>query len=284
MGGIKLNIDFHVHITPPDIIKNWEKIAQKEDYFKLISESPVNKFVTADDVVEELERSGVDKAVVFGFAFKDMGLCRYVNDYVIESIKKYPDKLIGYISVMPKSRDLEREIDRCMEQDLRGIGELFPYGQGFDISNPCEMKDLANFSIERDLPVIIHTNEPIGHYYCGKTDTTPAKACKFAESFSDLKIVFAHWGGGLLFYELMPEIRKQNKNVYYDTAASPFLYDKKIYKIARELEILDKVLLGSDFPLISMKRYLKEIENSGLALDEQAKILGRNAQKLLNVK
>lgn len=278
-----MKVDFHVHITPSDIIKNWERISQKEDYFKLLSESPVNKFATAEDVVDELERSNVDKAVVFGFAFKDMGLCRYVNDYVAESIKKYPEKLIGYISVMPKSKDLEKEIDRCMSLGLCGIGELFPYGQGFDIANPRDVKDLANFSIERDLPVIIHTNEPVGHYYSGKTDTTPVKASKFAENFPDLKIVFAHWGGGLLFYELMPEIKKQNKNVYYDTAASPFLYDKKIYKVSRELGVLDKILLGSDFPLIPMKRYLKEIGNSGLTLDEQSKITGENARKLLNI-
>lgn len=279
-----MKIDFHVHITPPDIIKNWEKVAQREDYFKLISESPANKFATADDVVEELESSGVDKAVVFGFAFNDMALCRYVNDYVIESVKKYPDKLIGYISVMPKSDDIEKEIDRCMTEGLHGIGEIFPYGQGFDISNPCEVNNLANLAIERDLPVIIHTNEPVGHYYCGKTDTTPVKASKFAENFPELKIVFAHWGGGLLFYELMPEIRRHNVNVYYDTAATPFLYDKRIYKVARELGVLDKIFFGSDFPLIPMKRYLAEIEKSGLTLKEQAKVLGGNALGLLNIK
>lgn len=278
-----MKIDYHVHITPPELIKEWRKIAEKEDYFKLLSESPVNKFATAEDVVKELERSGVDKAVVFGFAFRDMGLCRYVNDYVIESVSKYPDKFIGYISVMPKAKDLEQEIDRCIDKGLCGIGELFPYGQGFDISNFDEIKNLSNFSIERNLPVIIHTNEPVGHYYSGKTDTTPVKAYEFAAKFPELKIIFAHWGGGLLFYELMPEIKKQNKNVYYDTAASPFLYDKKIYKVAKEIGVLDKILFGSDYPLIPMKRYIKEIESSGLALEGQAKIFGENAQKLLDM-
>lgn len=278
-----MKIDFHVHLTPPDIIENWEKIAEKEDYFKLLSESPVNKFATAEDVVDELEKSRVDKAVVFGFAFKDIGLCKYVNDYVAESIKKYPEKFIGYISVMPKSRDLEQEIDRCISLGLCGIGELFPYGQDFDIDDPQDVRDLANFSIERDLPVIIHTNEPVGHYYSGKTDTTPVKASKFAENFPDLKVVFAHWGGGLVFYELMPEIRKQNKNVYYDTAASPFLYDKSIYKVVREVGVLDKILLGSDFPLIPINRYLKEIKNSGLTPDEQSRITGENACRLLDI-
>ncbi|NLB50510.1 MAG: amidohydrolase, partial [Clostridiaceae bacterium] len=32
-----MRIDSHVHVTPPDIIRNWEKIAEKEPYFKLLS-------------------------------------------------------------------------------------------------------------------------------------------------------------------------------------------------------------------------------------------------------
>lgn len=276
-----MKIDFHVHITPPDIIENWKSIAKKEDYFKLLSESPVNKFATAEDVVDELERSGVDKAVVFGFAFRDMELCKYVNDYVANSVSKYPDKLVGYMVVPPTYPNIESEIGRCISNGLKGVGELFPYGQDFDISNQKEMSLLSNICIEEKLPILIHTNEPIGHNYSGKTDTTPIKASIFAENFPEIKVIFAHWGGGLLFYELMPEIKKQNKNVYYDTAASPLLYNKNIYKTAHSIDILDKILFGSDFPLLPMERYLKEIEQSGLTQDEQALITGNNAYRLL---
>lgn len=280
---MKLKIDFHVHVTPPDIIKDWKKIAEKEDYFKLLSESPVNKFATADDVAGELESSGVDKAVIFGFAFKDMGLCRYVNDYTAQAVKKYPEKLIGYMVAMPTATELEKEIDRCRAAGLKGVGELFPQGQGFDIADSKEMSNLANLCIERELPLIIHTNEPVGHYYAGKTNTTPEKAGAFAQNFRDIKVIFAHWGGGLMFYELMPEIKKQNQNVYYDTAASPLLYNKNIYKTAGDIEILHKVLFGSDFPLLPMKRYLKEISESGLSQEEQELVCGQNACRLLGL-
>lgn len=284
MGGIELIIDYHVHITPPDFIRDWRKIGEKEDYFKLLSESPVNKFARAEDIVREMARSGVDKAVVFGFGFKDMGLCRYVNDYVMEAIKKYPDKLIGYMVLAPKSKDIEREMDRCLDGGLQGIGELFPHGQGFDISNPKEVGSLANLSMERKLPIIIHTNEPVGHYYAGKTDTTPVEACEFAANFPDLNIVFAHWGGGLLFYEMMPEIRKQNKNVYYDTAATPYLYRKNIYRVAREIGLLDRILFATDYPLIPMRRYIEDIKTSGLSKEDQSRIFSKNAKRLLGKK
>lgn len=278
-----MKIDFHVHVTPPDIIKDWRKIAEREPYFRLLSESPVNKFATAEDIVAELERAEVDKAVIFGFAFRDMGLCKYANDYVADAVKKFPDKLIGFMILVPTSDEVPKEIDRCVDIGLTGIGELMPYGQGFDISDLKEMSNVSNACIERDLPVIIHTNEAVGHHYCGKTDTTAVKASAFAHNFPDLKVIFAHWGGGLLFYELMPEIRKQNKNVYYDTAASPFLYDKKIYKVAKDIGVLDKVLFGSDYPLISMNRYIKEIADSGLSKSEQALVNGKNAKALLKL-
>lgn len=278
-----MKIDVHVHITPPDIIKNWEKIGQKEPYFKLLSESPVNKFATAEEVVSELDRSNVDKAVVFGFGFKDMGLCRYVNDYVADSIKKFPDKLIGFMVVDPKSSEVVKEIDRCQVLGLSGVGEIFPYGQDFDITDTKEMSPLCNSCIERDLPVMIHTNEPVGHHYSGKTDTTPVKASTFAANYPDLKLILAHWGGGLLFYEMMPEIGKQNRNVYYDTAASPFLYDKKIYNVAKEIGVLDKVLFGSDYPLLPMSRYIEEVAKSGLSELDQALVNGENARKLLKI-
>jgi predicted TIM-barrel fold metal-dependent hydrolase len=225
----------------------------------------------------------VDKAVVFGFAFKDMGLCRYANDYVADAIKRFPDKLIGYMILTPTSDEITKEIDRCIDMGLTGIGELMPYGQGFNIDDQKEMSNLSNACIERDLPVIIHTNEAVGHHYCGKTDTTAVKAGALAHNYPDLKVIFAHWGGGLLFYELMPEIRKQNKNVYYDTAASPFLYDKKIYKVAKEIGILDKVLFGSDYPLISMKRYIKDVADTGLSESDQALVNGLNAKALLKL-
>lgn len=278
-----MKIDFHVHVTPPDIMKNWQKIAQKEEYFRLLSESSVNKFASVENIVKQLETSKIDKAVIFGFAFKDMGLCRYVNDYVAAAVKKYPDKLIGFMSVVPTSQELEAEMNRCIDMGLSGVGELFPDGQGFDITSVRDMTNISNICTERDIPLMIHTNEPVGHYYCGKMDSTPAKSDSFVGNFPDLTVVLAHWGGGLFFYELMPEIRKKNKNVYYDIAASPFLFNKNIYKVAKEIGILDKVLFGSDYPLLPMGKYIKEMEDSGLSPAEQALIQGKNAQRLLKL-
>ena len=81
----------------------------------------------------------------------------------------------------------------------------------------------------------------------------------------------------------MPEVAKAMANVYYDTAASPFLYSKKIYSIAARIVGAQKILFGSDFPLIPPRRYFDELEGSDLPEEDRRKILGLNISRLLGL-
>jgi hypothetical protein len=80
---------------------------------------------------------------------------------------------------------------------------------------------------------------------------------------------------------MMPEVAKEVARVYYDTAASPFLYSRRVYDMVSRIVGPEKILFGSDFPLISPKRYFAEIEQSGLSEEDRRKILGLNLLKLL---
>ena len=275
-----MRIDFHVHLTPPEIRDNPERYAEREPHFAALCRSPANKFAGGEEVVAMLDRSGFDRAVVFGFAFRDPGLCRLANDYVVEQMSAFPDRLIGFAAVSPAEPGLEAEIDRCRASGLRGIGELYPTGQGFDLdSRPAA--DLAGLCVERNLPLMIHVNEPVGHDYPGKTDTGLAEVQRFVMANPEAKIVLAHLGGGLPFFESMPELRRAFRNVRYDTAAVPFLYDPSVYRALPALGLADKILFGSDFPLLSPSRYMPAL-NSVLGLDLD-RILGENARSLLGI-
>lgn len=277
-----MKIDFHVHITPPDIIANREKYAEKEPHFSLLSKSKNNKFAEAEDVIEALDKENFDKAVVFGFAFQDMGLCRYVNDYVIEKTRQYSNRFIGFMAV-PVSSGAAVEIERCRSAGLKGVGELFPKEQFFGVENEKEMSELCRACKEFDLPLLLHSNEPVGHHYAGKTDVGLKQLETFVKNNQDIKIILAHWGGGLLFYETMKEIKENFCNVYYDTAATPFLYDARIYSAAKALGLCEKILFGSDFPLLPASRYMDAIKESGLSDGEICQILGENAWRLLKL-
>ncbi|MDR0301098.1 MAG: amidohydrolase family protein, partial [Treponema sp.] len=160
-------------------------------------------------------------------------------------------------------------------------GELYPDGQGFNIDNEKETRTLTGACIERNIPLILHVNEPVGHDYIGKNDIPLKKAEQFVSNSRNLKIILAHWGGGILFYETMKEIKEKFRDVYYDTAASPFLYDSRIYRAAKALGLCEKILFGSDFPLLPPSRYLPALEDGGLFPEEKQFILGANAEKLL---
>jgi len=121
----------------------------------------------------------------------------------------------------------------------------------------------------------------LGHSYPGKGMTPLERFYELILSFPNLPIILAHWGGGLPFYELMPEVAKAMANVYYDTAASPFLYSKKIYAIVSEIVGARKILFGTDFPLLSPRRYYQELEESGLSGEDRERILGLNFLRLM---
>ena len=78
----------------------------------------------------------------------------------------------------------------------------------------------------------------------------------------------------------MKSVRRTVGNLYYDTAASPFLYAASIYRIAVEILGPERILFGSDYPLIRPSRYFDEMNNSGLDKETIAKIMGENALAL----
>lgn len=275
-----MKIDSHIHITPPDIIRDFKKIGEKEPYFRLLSETPHNRFATYEQAAAHLRENEFDKGVVFGFGFQDMGLCRYVNDYTMEAVRQNPERLIGFMVFPAGHPEMAKEIRRCYEGGLRGVGELFPEGQNMDLA-VLHQTGFKDYLREYKLPLLLHTNETVGHAYAGKTKVTMKEVETFIYHHQELSIILAHFGGGLLFFELMKEIRAAFANVYYDTAAAVFLYDKAIYRVIRELGILDKILFATDYPLLPIARYRESLMQ--LSDAEREKVLGGNAAKLLGL-
>ncbi len=79
----------------------------------------------------------------------------------------------------------------------------------------------------------------------------------------------------------MKEVKRDLSHVYYDMAATPFLYDEKIYRIAVDICGPEKLLFGTDFPLLRTGRYIEPLER--MVKDPQARslILYENALGLL---
>jgi predicted TIM-barrel fold metal-dependent hydrolase len=146
------------------------------------------------------------------------------------------------------------------------------------------LQEVMEICADRDVPVLFHTNEPVGHAYPGKTPVQPSEIYELLKRYPSNKIVLGHWGGGLFFYSLMKkEVGDVLRNVWFDTAASPFLYHPQIYRVASEVLGSEKILFGSDYPLINPKRYFEEMELAGLSRESVREICGENAANLLSI-
>ena len=275
-------IDFHTHIFPRDIRENREKRFPAEPAFKLLYQSAKSRLIGAADLIDAMDKNQVDKSVVFGFPWKHSAVFKPHNDYIMEMVQKYPDRLIGFGCFEPCGKDAVSEADRCITAGVSGIGELAFYQTGIDESALDRLAPIMELCAGRDLPVLIHTNEPVGHDYHGKTPITMAQIYRLIKRFPSNKIVLAHWGGGIFFFGLLKkEVKESLKNVYFDTAASPYLYDSKIYQIADKIIGVDKILFGSDYPLLPPPRYFNEMAQAGLTKLQLEKIAGVNASQLL---
>jgi len=277
-------VDFHTHIFPPEVVEGRQDFVERDPAFAHIYGNPSARMVTAEGLVEALTEDGVDKAVVFGFPWRDAGLSRMANAYLLDAKKRYPDRIVPfYTPSLSGGRQAVGRAVRALERGMHGIGEVAFYTSGMGKRQWSYLRSLAEVARELGVPLLLHTNESVGHHYPGKTDMRLRDLWRFVEEAEGVTLVLAHWGGGLFFYELMKSVRKGVENLYYDTAASPFLYSPQVYRIAVEILGPERILFGSDFPLIRPSRYRREMEEGGLPADAQGMIMGQNACRLLGL-
>jgi len=277
-------IDFHTHLFPPDVRKSRENYFAGESAFELLYASPKSKMIGAGEIIAAMDEQGVDVSVVFGFPWKNLEMAKRHNDYIAEAVARYPDRLKGFCCLDPCPSDAAAEVERCLANGLCGVGELAFYRSGIECVIVDSMEPVMALCRERGVPVMIHTNEPVGHQYPGKTENTLLQIYDLVKRFQDNTIVLAHWGGGIFFYSVLKkEVKDVLRNVYYDTAASPFLYDPAVYRMAIDRVGIEKILFGTDYPLIKPERYFREMEKAVLREDEIERITGGNAVTLLGL-
>ena len=278
-------IDFHTHIVSPKIKQNRDDYARQCRSFASIFSDPKAKLATAEEIIAAMDNDSVDVSVVLNYGWSTQLLCAEVNDYILDSITRYSKRLVGFCSVVPSEDEAAlREVERCIQNGAKGIGELRLDDHLKKKKSLAAVKPIVDIIIKHNSILLTHTSEPVGHQYSGKGEATPDMIYRLITTFPDLKLVCAHWGGGLPFYALMPEVKAALKNVYFDTAASPFLYTPQIYSQVVQLVGADKILFGSDYPLIPQRRFLKEIFALDLSAATKRKILADNAKNLLGIK
>jgi len=277
-------IDSHTHIYSVKVRKNREAYFPVDPVFKRFYKSSKARLAGASDVINSMNKHHVDASVVFGFPWNNMSILKEQNDYIIESVAKYPGRLIGFCCLDTSIMDAAVEVERCVEAGLKGVGELFFPKHGIDKACIKTLAPVMEICLEKDLPVLIHTNEPIGHMYPGKTPLTLNQIYTMIKQFPKNKIILAHMGGGIFFFNLLKkEVKQSLENVYFDTAVSTLLYDNRMLPTAIDIIGADKIIFGSDFPIETPGNYFQAFQKTGVTQDAMGKICGMNLKKILNL-
>lgn len=277
-------VDAHVHVLPDRVRRDLAAICAREPWFGACHARPDAAVASAEDLVGALDAAGVDRAVCFTWPFADPALCAEANDYLAAAVRRRPDRLTGFGCVQPADPGAAAEVERCARLGLRGLGELNADAQGWTLEDEAALAPIAAASAAAGLPWTLHCSEPVGHLYPGKGTATPDRVAALAARHPEVTIVAAHLGGGLPLYAHMPEVAELCRgSLYFDTAAVPFLYRPSVYRAVVDAVGSDRLLFGSDHPLLRAPRYLETIRGLGLGAEAERAILGGNAVRLLGL-
>lgn len=273
-------VDAHTHLFPPGVISDRDGHRARDVWFGEAFASPKAMFVTPEDLIASMDTSGVDVSIVAGWPWRDPGLCDDHNAYLADVASNSAGRLRWMAIVNPVTPDAPNQVVDATMAGAVGIGEVNADGQEFDWRDADALLPFVDACLQVDLPLMMHCSEPVGHLYPGKGGATPEKILAFVQRFPELRIVAAHWGGGLPFYELMPEVQLAMRNVAYDTAASMYLYDFSIFNVVTSIVGPGRVLFGSDYPVLKQRNFLDRLRATGLDNATLDNVLGNNAERV----
>lgn len=274
-------IDVHCHIFSPVIKENREHYCSTDACFNLLYSHPKAKLCSVEDLIRSMDENEIEVSAILNIGWVKHDNCLRNNDYILESISRYPGRLIGFCAIQPVEREKAlEELQRCFKAGIKGVGELRPDLQGYDINDDQLLSPIIEIIDRNNACLSLHASEPVGHIYNGKGDMVPGILYEFIRKHQRTNIILAHFGGGLPFYELMPEVKSILTNTYYDTAAAPFLYHPDIYIALKNICGEGKILFGSDWPLLEQSRVVKHITSAGLSKEYSDKIFANNAHRL----
>lgn len=263
-------IDFHSHVFP-------EKIVKKA--MEVLSRNAGNAVPFIDGTVQGLlrnmEQYGIDKSVVLNIATNPKQQAN-VNDFAAGI---HSDKLIAFGSVHPDAVDAVEELYRIKSMGLQGI-KLHPEYQNFYVDDP-KMTRIYETCAKLGLIVTFHAGIDI--QYFEPVHCTPQRLRQVLPVFSGSqgKVVAAHMGGFMLWYDVEKYLVGQN--VYMDTG---YCYSRMPVQWAKRIiqnHGADKFLFGSDLPWSGVHLERRFVEALELPAEEQEKIMGKNACRILNI-
>lgn len=261
------------YVTSPElkeVVDRW-KLGERTkgysvaDFFKVLDEAQVEKIIIPALKI----RSFLKQELI-----KDMRM-----EEIYEILKENPDRLKGMMGINPFRRmEGVRELEKAVK-DYGFVGaHIHPYGFGIPLNDAMYYPFFTKCT-EMDIPVMIQ----VGH----SAESMPSRMGRpillddIALYFPELRIIAAHTGWP--WVEELIALAGKHRNVFIATTAhAPKYWDRSLVQFINSWG-KDKVLYGTDFPVLSHKESLLQIENLDLKEESKSKLLRENALKIFKL-
>ncbi len=278
-------IDVHVHaeiscrLAPDDYGKAFDDAAER--YFKF-SHRP-----TIAETIAYYRERNLGLVMFTVDAEYETGRRRIPNEEVAEAALENSDMMIAFASIDPhKGKMGLREARRLIESYKVGGFKFHPTLQGFYPNDPIAYP-LYELIAEYKLPAIFHSGHSgIGTGMRGGGGlrlkyANPIHLDDVAADFPDMTVIIAHpswpWQDEAL------SVCLHKPNVYIDLSGwSPKYFPPQLVRYANT-QLQHKMLFGSDFPLITPERWMRDFETAGFRPEMAPLIFKENAARMLSL-
>lgn len=281
-------IDFHTHAEEPCGCHADDGYDDLQSAMARYFRAPWAHPPTIDQTAAHY-RAQNTAAVIFPVdAERETGYRRYANEEVAEACARHSDILIPFASIDPaRGRMGAREARRLIaDHGIRGF-KFHPTMQGF-YPNDRTAYPLYEAIAESGLPALFHTGQTgVGAGMRGGNGmrlkySNPMHLDDVAVDFPDMPIVLAHpsfpWQDEAL------AVATHKPNVWIDLSGWRPKYFPPILVRYADTLLRDRVLFGSDWPMIAPELWLEEFEALPIKAENRPGILKGNAARLLGLK
>lgn len=221
-----------------------------------------------ETIIRLMDEAGIDQSIIMTYV--DAPDVDGSIEYIAESVRKYPGRLIGYARMNPRrGKDAQLLFRKAMEEyGFKGL-KLHPAG------NRChparqETLELIRLATRYRAPVLFH---------CGDEEfTLPLQIAEAAEACPDATIILGHCGG---YFHTEDAIRaaERHPNIVLETSAMPY---PRLIKKAVERVGASRVLYASDGPGCDPGIEVYKVRLAGLSADDQESVFYRNIKRILD--
>lgn len=277
-------VDCEVHVLPPEWCgADFRPPAAERTIAGLIYDHPERqqalRGASAEGLLAEMTRAGVDKAVLLGLPWVTPSMCWRNNSYVANLVERHRRQFIGMgVIPPPRAENPAAAVRRVHnEYGLRGV-KVIPSWQGYRLDDAV-FDPAIEALCDLGLVLVPHTDHL---YRAAEHADTAASLYNVARRYPELRILAPHLGGLLCLYGLHEPVRPVLANMLFITSV-PLTMPMVLF--ALQAIGPDQLAFGTDFPFNpshDQHSVVRQFEALPIEPVQRCAIAGANALRFLS--